>query len=133
MAFALGADVVQVAREAMLSIGCIQAQKCHTNTCPAGVATQNHWLQRGLLVPEKSERASNYLTYFRKELLELTHAAGYEHPCEFNLSDLKMNTSDFYQAKDLSDIFGYQKTTVIFNGVNEIVTCPNLGAAPNLN
>jgi glutamate synthase domain-containing protein 2 len=133
MAFALGADVVQVAREAMLSIGCIQAQKCHTNTCPAGVATQNHWLQRGLLVPEKSERAGNYLTYFRKELLELTHAAGYEHPCEFNLSDLKMNTSDFYQAKDLSDIFGYQKTTVNFNGVNEIVTCPNLGAAPNLN
>lgn len=133
MAFALGADVIQVAREAMLSIGCIQAQKCHTNSCPAGVATQNSWLQRGLVVPEKSKRAANYLTYFRKELLELTHAAGYEHPCEFNLSDLKMNTSDSYQAKDLEEIFGYQKTSVHFNGVNEIVNCLNLGAAPNLN
>jgi glutamate synthase domain-containing protein 2 len=39
--------MVNVAREAMLSIGCIQAQKCHTDTCPTGVATQNAWLTRG--------------------------------------------------------------------------------------
>ena len=38
VAFALGADMVSVGREAMLSIGCIQAQKCHTDTCPTGVA-----------------------------------------------------------------------------------------------
>lgn len=131
MAFALGADIVNVAREAMMSIGCIQAQKCHTNICPAGVATQNKWLQRGLVVPEKSERASNYLNYFRKELLEIAHASGYEHPCQFNLNDLKMNTSDFYQAKDLKDIFGYQKTAVPFNGVNNFVSCPHLGSNPN--
>jgi glutamate synthase domain-containing protein 2 len=30
-----------VAREAMLAIGCIQAQRCHTNHCPTGVATQH--------------------------------------------------------------------------------------------
>jgi glutamate synthase domain-containing protein 2 len=41
VAFALGCDMVNVAREAMLSIGCIQAQKWHTDTCPTGVATQN--------------------------------------------------------------------------------------------
>ena len=41
VAFALGCDMVNVAREAMLAIGCIQAQKCHTDTCPTGVATQN--------------------------------------------------------------------------------------------
>ena len=34
--FALGCDMVNVAREAMLAIGCIQAQKCHTDTCPTG-------------------------------------------------------------------------------------------------
>jgi glutamate synthase domain-containing protein 2 len=34
VAFALGCDMVNVAAEAMLSIGCIQAQKCHTDTCP---------------------------------------------------------------------------------------------------
>ena len=34
VAFALGCDMVNVAREAMLAIGCVQAQKCHTDTCP---------------------------------------------------------------------------------------------------
>ncbi|WP_275693468.1 glutamate synthase-related protein [Nocardioides sp. TF02-7] len=41
VAFALGADLVNVGREAMLAAGCIQAQRCHTGGCPTGVATQN--------------------------------------------------------------------------------------------
>ena len=44
VAFALGCDMINVGREAMLSIGCIQAQRCHTNHCPTGVTTQNPWL-----------------------------------------------------------------------------------------
>ena len=40
-AFALGCDTVNVGREAMMAIGCIQAQRCHTGTCPTGVATQS--------------------------------------------------------------------------------------------
>ena len=47
-AFALGCDLINVGREAMMSIGCIQAQRCHTGRCPTGVATQNRWLMRGL-------------------------------------------------------------------------------------
>ena len=43
-AFALGCDMISVAREAMISIGCIQAQRCHTDHCPSGVATHNTWL-----------------------------------------------------------------------------------------
>lgn len=53
MAFALGADCIIVAREAMMSIGCIQAQICHTNRCPTGIATQSKWLQSGINVPLK--------------------------------------------------------------------------------
>jgi glutamate synthase domain-containing protein 2 len=45
MAFSMGADVINVAREAMMSIGCIQAQSCHTNRCPTGIATNNKWLE----------------------------------------------------------------------------------------
>ncbi|MHC4261786.1 MAG: glutamate synthase-related protein, partial [Planctomycetota bacterium] len=41
LGMALGLDLVAVAREAMLAIGCIQAQKCQTGHCPTGVATQN--------------------------------------------------------------------------------------------
>ena len=39
VAFAMGCDAIQNARESMMAIGCIQAQKCHTDHCPAGVAT----------------------------------------------------------------------------------------------
>ncbi len=39
VAMALGCDLVNVGREAMLAVGCIQAQKCHTDRCPTGVAT----------------------------------------------------------------------------------------------
>src|SRR5690606_34107471 len=46
VAMALGADLIGVAREAMLSIGCIQALKCHTGHCPSGVATHSKWFQR---------------------------------------------------------------------------------------
>ena len=58
--------MVNVAREAMLAIGCIQAQKCHTDTCPTGVATQNAWLARGLDPELKSVRAANYIKTLRR-------------------------------------------------------------------
>jgi len=65
VAFAMGCDLINVAREAMLSIGCIQAQHCHTDKCPTGVATQNWWLQRGLDISTKSIRFSEYIRGFR--------------------------------------------------------------------
>ena len=48
MAFSMGVDCINVAREALMSIGCIQSQICHTNECPAGIATQSKWLQNGI-------------------------------------------------------------------------------------
>ena len=36
-----GADYTNAARAMMMAVGCIQAQRCHTNTCPVGVATQD--------------------------------------------------------------------------------------------
>ena len=61
VAFAMGCDAIQIARESMLAIGCIQALKCHTDHCPAGVATQNRWLQAGLNVDDKAERSPRYI------------------------------------------------------------------------
>src|SRR4051812_13584315 len=80
VAFALGCDMVNVAREAMLAIGCIQAQRCHTDTCPTGVATQNAWLSHGLDPALKSVRVANYLTTLRRDLLKVAEACGVEHP-----------------------------------------------------
>jgi glutamate synthase domain-containing protein 2 len=78
--FALGCDMVNVAREAMLAIGCIQAQKCHTDTCPTGIATQNAWLSHGLDPALKSVRAANYVSILRRDLLKVAEACGVEHP-----------------------------------------------------
>src|SRR3954466_12842922 len=79
-AIALGCDVVGVGREAMLAIGCIQAQRCHTGSCPTGVATHNRWLMRGLDPDVKHARAANYIVALRAELLSLGRACGARHP-----------------------------------------------------
>jgi glutamate synthase domain-containing protein 2 len=127
MAFAMGADVINVAREAMMSIGCIQAQICHTNRCPAGIATQNKWLQNGINIPLKSERLAQYFKTFRKEFLEITHAAGYEHPCQFSLEDIDINVDNHNSSKSLSYSYSYEKTPVSFHGMQDLYDCMHLG------
>jgi hypothetical protein len=64
----------------MLSIGCIQAQRCHTDRCPTGVATQSPWLQRGLDPTVKSVRLANYICVLRGEIIALSRTCGYPHP-----------------------------------------------------
>ncbi|MCK7590727.1 FMN-binding glutamate synthase family protein [Subsaxibacter sp. CAU 1640] len=127
MAFAMGADCINVAREAMMSIGCIQAQLCHTNHCPSGVATQSKWLQNGINIPLKSERLAQYFKTFRKELLEITHAAGYEHPCQFTMKDVDLNVDDSYLSKELDRTFQYEKTPVPFESMQHLKDCMHLG------
>jgi glutamate synthase (ferredoxin) len=106
IAFAMGCDIIQVAREAMISIGCIQAQRCHTGHCPSGVATQNRWLQAGIDVDEKANRFARYVQTLRKELVSLAHAAGYEHPCQIMGDDIEVSTG-VNQFSTLSEILGY--------------------------
>ena len=127
MAFAMGADCINLAREAMMSIGCIQAQICHTNRCPSGVATQNKWLQHGIDVPLKSERLAQYFKTFRKELIEITHAAGYEHPCLITMDDIEVNVDDHNLAKELSSTYQYNKTRVPFKSMQHLKDCMYLG------
>jgi len=127
MAFAMGADCINVAREAMMSIGCIQAQVCHTNRCPSGIATQSKWLQNGINVPLKSERLAQYFKTFRKELIEITHAAGHEHPCQFKMVDIEMNVDDHNLSKELNKTYWYEKTHVPFKGMQDLKDCNHLG------
>ena len=106
VAFALGCDMINVAREAMLSVGCIQAQKCHTDRCPTGVATQNPWLTRGLDADIKSVRAANYIRTLRRDLLKVSEACGVAHPSLIVSDDVDLvsGTSD---AAGLRETFGY--------------------------
>jgi glutamate synthase domain-containing protein 2 len=87
-AMALGADWCNSARGFMFALGCIQAQSCHTGTCPTGVATQDLLRQKALVVPEKSERVFRFHQNTLKALQELTQAAGLHHPNDFRTTHL---------------------------------------------
>ena len=106
-AFAMGADMINVAREAMLSIGCLQTQKCHEDTCPTGVATQNAWLTHGLDPELKKVRLANYLVALRKDLLKISDAVGVAHPGLLTPDDVEL-LDGMRKGTGLADVFGYQ-------------------------
>ena len=107
LAFGLGCDMVNVAREAMMAIGCIQAQRCHTGKCPTGVATQNPWLVRGLDPELKAARLANYVLTLRKDLLALSRACGVTHPALISLDHVDV-LDDRFGATSARAIFGYE-------------------------
>jgi glutamate synthase (ferredoxin) len=106
VAICLGADFVNIARESMMAIGCIQAQKCHTGHCPTGVATHDDRLQEGLIPDHQAQRFARYLKSFRNELMALTHACGYQHPEQFTAEDVEISTGPA-QFKTLRELEGY--------------------------
>jgi glutamate synthase domain-containing protein 2 len=64
----------------IISVGCTQAQKCHSNSCPVGVATTDENLMKALVVDEKKYRVMNYIVTLRMALNSLTAARA---PTEF--------------------------------------------------
>ena len=113
VAMAMGCDIIHIAREAMLSIGCIQAQKCHTDHCPTGVTTHNNWLTRGLDPEFQSKRLARYIESFRNEIMAATHAAGYAHPSQFTMEDIELS-SGAGKFTPLKELFGYEKEPVAY-------------------
>lgn len=103
LAMAIGCDMISVGREAMLAIGCIQAQICHTGKCPTGVATQNKWLMRGLDPSNKSARLANYIVTLRKEILQLCHAVGVHHPALVTSESFEV-LDERFQSSPLADV-----------------------------
>jgi glutamate synthase domain-containing protein 2 len=81
-AMALGADWCNTARGFMFALGCIQAQRCHTNQCPVGITTQDPRLQRALVVDDKAVRVHNFHRNTVAALADVIAAAGLEHPRE---------------------------------------------------
>ncbi len=77
---AIGADWCNAARGFMMSVGCIQAQKCHTNECPVGVATQDPKRFRALHTGDKAERVYHFHSNTMEALSELIAAMGLDHP-----------------------------------------------------
>ena len=108
LAFALGCDMINVGREAMMAIGCIQAQRCHTGHCPTGVATQNRWLMGGLDPTEKAPRLANYVVTMRKELTLLSRTCGVAHPSLISGEHIEI-VDDRFGTRPASEVFGYKR------------------------
>jgi hypothetical protein len=79
---AIGADLCNSARAMMFALGCIQAQKCNSNECPTGVATQDPGLVAGLVVADKAVRVRNFQHNTVKAFVELLAASGLRQPNE---------------------------------------------------
>lgn len=77
-----GADYTNSARAMMMAVGCIQAQTCHTNTCPVGVATQDPKRVRALDVPDKTERVYRYHRRTVEQATQLIASMGLREPAE---------------------------------------------------
>lgn len=87
-ALCLGADGIAVANSAMQSIGCVGARMCHTNNCPAGVATQKPELRARLKVQEGAERLHRFFDASVELMKVLARGCGYNHLNQFNKDDI---------------------------------------------
>lgn len=75
-----GADYTNAARAMMFAVGCIQAQRCHTNTCPTGVTTQDPRRARALVVDDKAHRVHRYQAATVDSALKIMAAMGVPGP-----------------------------------------------------
>ncbi|WP_183098213.1 FMN-binding glutamate synthase family protein [Nocardioides pelophilus] len=107
VAFALGVDLVNVGREAMLAAGCIQAQRCHTGGCPTGVATQHPWLTRGIDPVAKGERVANYVRTLRRDLLKVAETCGVAHPGLIGPGSIEL-VDALSDGRSIEQVFGYE-------------------------
>lgn len=87
-ALCLGADGIAVANSAMQAIGCIAARICHTNHCPAGIATQDNTLRARLQVDVAAERLAKFLAASTSLMQTMARACGHANLSEFDCDDI---------------------------------------------
>ena len=71
----LGAEEFGFSTSSLVVLGCIMMRKCHLNTCPAGVATQNPELRKRFL--GKADFLVNYFTFLAEEVREYLAELGF--------------------------------------------------------
>lgn len=113
---ALGADACYAARSMMLALGCIQALRCDSNMCPAGVATTNPYLSEGLVVKDKKERVANYHNATIKNLAQMLGAMGLESINELNPSLIHRRVA-LVQCKSYEEIYDFFSSPVLLENL----------------
>ncbi|MGI8664896.1 MAG: FMN-binding glutamate synthase family protein [Jatrophihabitans sp.] len=103
---AQGADYTNAARAMMMAIGCIQAQKCHTNECPVGVATQDPRRARALDVADKTERVYRYQQATVAQAQQMIASLGLAGPHELHPAML-MRRIDHVRTASYADLYDW--------------------------
>lgn len=103
---AMGADVCNSARGMMFALGCIQARRCHANTCPTGVATQDPWRVNGLVVEDKEQRVYRYHKATIKHFLKLMTACGVSETDQLTPELLQRRVTPTV-TNNYAEVFGY--------------------------
>ncbi len=92
-ALCMGADFVNSARGFLFSLGCIQALRCHNNTCPTGITTHNPRRVKGLDVKSKALRVANYVRRVNYEVEVISHSCGVREPRELTRKHARIVTN----------------------------------------
>ena len=116
---AMGADWCNSARGFMFSLGCLQAQTCHTGHCPTGVTTQDPKRMRALVVPDKAERVFQFHQNTLKALKELLAAAGLSHPCDLGPEHVIQRVSST-EVRSLAALHIWAKPRELLSAIPEL-------------
>ncbi len=103
---AQGADYCNAARAMMMAVGCLQTQRCNTNQCPVGVATQDPKRSRALNVPDKTERAYQYQHAAVTEATRLIASMGLHSPAEVTPHHL-MRRVDHVSSRNYGELYDW--------------------------
>jgi glutamate synthase domain-containing protein 2 len=122
-ALCVGADFINTARGFMFTLGCIQALRCHQNTCPTGVSTHSRRLQRGLVVEEKYLRVANYCRTMNQEIDMIAHSCGCRHARELRREHVRIVQSA-NQSTALNMLYPYP-------AAGEVPPCRPVATAPS--
>jgi glutamate synthase (NADPH/NADH) large chain len=97
----LGADEYGFATGALVASGCIMMRKCHLNTCPVGIATQDPELRKRFA--GKPEHVINFMFFVAEQLREIMATMGFRTVQEMvGRSDrLQVKKTDHWKAKTL--------------------------------
>lgn len=110
-----GADFCMSARAMMMAVGCIQAQRCHTNRCPVGVATQDPKLYRALDVADKGVRVFNYHRLTVEEAIQIVSTMGAEHPRQLTRQMLRRRITAT-ESRSYETLFHWLDPDELLNG-----------------
>ncbi|TQJ92261.1 FMN-binding glutamate synthase family protein [Streptomyces sp. SLBN-31] len=99
-----GADYGNAARAMMFAVGCIQAQRCHTNTCPTGVTTQDPRRARALDVRDKTPRVQRFQEATVASALQLMASMGVTDPADLRPHMLRRRL-DPYTERSYEELY----------------------------